>query len=123
MMRSHEDRISVTNHFYLMTSHPGPVGPIHDAGYSHISHEIASVLAGLSLHHSTMDEIWCCVQQVEGYKANCWTAILMKLDIPEDRCKQLINVISSASRDRQFCEFLFRIYFNAHSHSFILVHF
>lgn len=122
-MHGHEDGISVTNHFYLMTSDPGPVGPIHDTGYSRISHEIASVLAGLSLHHSTMDEIWRCIQQVEGYKANCWTAILMKLDIPEDRCQQLINVISSASHDRQLRKFLLGIYFNAQSHSFILVHF
>lgn len=122
-MHGHENRILVINHFYLTTSDPGLVSPIHEAGYGCISREIASVLAGLSLHHLTMYEIWCYIHQVEGYKANCWMAILMKLDIPEDHYQQLINVISSASRDCQLCEFLLGIYFNAHSHSFILVHF
>ncbi|KAG1882374.1 hypothetical protein F4604DRAFT_1921539 [Suillus subluteus] len=117
MLHGHEDRVLVTNHFYLMTSDPGPVGPARDAGYDRICREISSALAGLTLHHSTMDEIWHCIQQVEGYKANCWTAILMKTDIPEDRCGKLIRIINSASRDRQllsfwwFCLLRLRIYF------------
>jgi hypothetical protein len=104
-MHGHEGGVSVTNHFYLMASDPGPVRTIRDVGYDRICHDIRNALAGLSLHSMTMDEIWRCIQQVEGYTASCWMAILGKLDIPEDRWGELIRVIADASRDRQLRKF------------------
>ncbi|KAG0703205.1 hypothetical protein DFH29DRAFT_874607 [Suillus ampliporus] len=67
MLHSNKDGVSVTNHIYLMTCDPGPVQSTRDAGYDRICGEIDNALVGLSLHHSTKDEIWCCIQQVEGY--------------------------------------------------------
>ncbi|KAG0692951.1 hypothetical protein DFH29DRAFT_1007870 [Suillus ampliporus] len=67
MLHGDKDGVSVTNHIYLMTCDPGPIQSTRDAGYDHICGEINNALVGLSLHHSTKDEIWRCIQQVEGY--------------------------------------------------------
>jgi hypothetical protein len=105
MLRGDKDGVSVTNHIYLMTSDPGPVQSTRDAGYDRICGEIDSALLGLSLHHSTKDEIWRCIQQVEGYQVSSWKAILVKLDIPEKRHYNMLQIMASASRDRKLSEF------------------
>ncbi|KAG2062656.1 hypothetical protein BDR04DRAFT_1164841 [Suillus decipiens] len=101
MLHSHENGVSVTNHIYLMTSDPGSVRSTRDVGYDRICGEIDDVLVGLSLHHSTMSEIWRCIQQVEGYRTNSWKAILVKLDIPEEHHHNVLQIMASASYDRK----------------------
>ncbi|KAG1795853.1 uncharacterized protein BJ212DRAFT_1306479 [Suillus subaureus] len=101
MLRSDKDGVSVTNHIYLMTSDPGPIQSTCDAGYDCICGEINSALLGLSLHHSTKDKIWRCIQQVEGYQVNSWKAILVKLDIPEECHHNMLQIMASASHDRK----------------------
>lgn len=96
-----------------MTSDPGSVRSTRDVGYDRICGEIDDVLVGLSLHHSTMSEIWRCIQQVEGYRTNSWKAILVKLDIPEERHHNVLQIMASASYDRKLGEFrLFGLCFN-----------
>ncbi|KAG1891134.1 hypothetical protein F4604DRAFT_1913947 [Suillus subluteus] len=108
VMHGLENGVSVTNHIYLVTSDPGSVQLTRDVGYDRICDDIKNALSGLSLHHSTMNEIWSCIRQVEGYKANSWKAILVKLDIPEECHYDVIRIMANASCDRQlgvFCPF------------------
>lgn len=99
-LKGGEDSISITNNIYLMTAEMHLPIP-HDAGAVQISDNIMQVLQNVPLHHTAMDEIWRCIHQVEGYGPLCWQAILMKLEILEDRVRPLLHVMARATNDRQ----------------------
>ncbi|KAG1837229.1 hypothetical protein DFJ58DRAFT_863192 [Suillus subalutaceus] len=75
----------------------------NDADSENISMEIRGYLQDLSLHAITMDEIWRCIDQVDGYGPLNWQAVLVKLGIPEERMKYILAVMACASNN---CGFL-----------------
>ncbi|KAG2336048.1 hypothetical protein BDR05DRAFT_1006215 [Suillus weaverae] len=72
----------------------------YDVGSGYICGDIGNALLGLSLRHSTMNDLLHCIQQVEGYKADSWKAILVKLGISEEHHHDVIRIMADASRDR-----------------------
>jgi hypothetical protein len=99
-MHGHEDSISATNRIQsLVTSAlADPVQSAYNVGYGYVCGNIGKALLGLSLRHNTMNKIWRCIMQVEGYKANSWKAVLVKLDIPEEHHGDVITIMADATR-------------------------
>lgn len=100
-MRGTEQGVSITNHIYLM-SDSRLTGCPNDADSERVSMEICAYLHDLSLHSMTMDEIWRCIDQVDGYGPLTWQAILVKLGIPEERIPHILAIMARASNE---CEF------------------
>ncbi|KAG1766508.1 hypothetical protein EV702DRAFT_1050675 [Suillus placidus] len=78
-LKGGEDNISITNNIYVMTAKMHLPIP----GAVQISDDIM------------------CIHQVDGYDPLCWQAILMKLEIPEDRVRPLLHVMACATNDCQ----------------------
>jgi hypothetical protein len=100
-LKGGEHNILITNNIYLMTAETTHLSIPRDAGAVQISDNITQVLQNVPLHHTAMDEIWRCIRQVDGHGPLCWQAILMKLDIPEDRVMPLLHVMACATNDCQ----------------------
>ncbi|KAG2344280.1 hypothetical protein BDR05DRAFT_947656 [Suillus weaverae] len=56
-LKGGEDNISITNNIYLMTAKMHLLIP-HDTRAVQIYHDIMTVLQGVPLHHTAMDEMW-----------------------------------------------------------------
>ncbi|KAG1789507.1 uncharacterized protein HD556DRAFT_774701 [Suillus plorans] len=97
-MRGTEQGVSITNHIYLM-SDSRLTGCPNDADSERVSMEICAYLHDLSLHSMTMDEIWRCIDQVDGYGPLTWQAILVKLGIPEERIPHILAIMARASNE------------------------
>jgi hypothetical protein len=102
-MRGTEQGVSITNHIYLMSDSRLTRCPTN-ADSDCVSTEIQTYLHDLSLHSMTMDEIWRCIDQVDGYGLLTWQAILVKLGIPEEHISYILAIMARASNE---CEFNF----------------
>jgi hypothetical protein len=96
---SGNDGVSITNNIFLPSTDPRVDMP-DTAGVRHTCLKIASILQGLNLHAITIDEIWKCICQQDGYGPFSWQSILVKLDIPEEKMQPLLLVMVCASNER-----------------------
>ncbi|KAF8555521.1 hypothetical protein OG21DRAFT_1483775 [Imleria badia] len=99
LTRVHEDGISVTNNI-VVEAPESPTKPAKNTRYIRITKMFYSALADCTVHSSTIDEIWKCINGVGSvYEPGNWAAILAKCGVPEDHIHMVIQIMRAANRE------------------------
>ena len=72
-----------------------------DAGTRRITQDLYSMLSGGYIHPITVDKLWKCIHQVDGYESDHWKAILVKCGIDKSRWPGLLEIMTLTSQDHQ----------------------